>query len=128
MNKRVRVVCLASDMPTGPPLHPYQILLNISQTVWELWPAQDFGFRGDNYITKTVRVVFLARDAPTKYYQNIYKGIEIMEHTRMRLRTEGQTQCRSLYPPNLSVGDKNQKMMMMNSGLMTQQPIRVICV
>ena len=36
-----------------------------SQTVWELWPAEDFGFWGDNYITKTVRVVSLARDMPT---------------------------------------------------------------
>ena len=31
----------------------------------ELWPAQDFGLRGDNYITKKVRVVSLARDTPT---------------------------------------------------------------
>ena len=44
----------ACGMPTGPPLHPYQILSN-SQTLWELWPAQDFGFRGDNYTMKTVR-------------------------------------------------------------------------
>ena len=52
MNK-VRVVSLARNMPTGPPLYPYQILSN-------LWPAKDFGSRGDNYITKTVRVVSLA--------------------------------------------------------------------
>ena len=102
-------------MPTGPPLHPYQILSNFLkqygsfvcvevlrpsqpngvmssmvslpnhtftgqaksskrltsivhilslEIVWELWPAQDFGFRGDNYITKTVRVVSLAHDMP----------------------------------------------------------------
>ena len=25
--------------------------------IWELWPAQDFGFRGDKYIMKKVRVV-----------------------------------------------------------------------
>ena len=31
----------------------------------KLWPAQDFGFRGDNYITKKVSVVFLACDMPT---------------------------------------------------------------
>ena len=37
----------------------------LSQTVWELWPAQDFGFREDNYIMKTLRVVSLARDMPT---------------------------------------------------------------
>ena len=37
----------------------------LSQTVWELWPAEDFGFKGDNYIVKTVRVVSFARDTPT---------------------------------------------------------------
>ena len=40
-------------------------VIKLSQIVWELWPAQDFGFREDNYITKTVRVVSLARDMPT---------------------------------------------------------------
>ena len=33
-------------LPFGPPVHPYQILSKLSQTVWELWPAQDIGFRG----------------------------------------------------------------------------------
>ena len=32
-------------------------IIKLSQTVWELWPAQDFNLRGDNYITKKVRVV-----------------------------------------------------------------------
>ena len=40
-------------------------IIKLSQTVWELWPAQDFGFRGDNHIRKTVRVVSLARNTPT---------------------------------------------------------------
>ena len=40
-------------------------IIKLSQTVWELWPAQDFSFRGDNYIMKTVRVVSLACDTPT---------------------------------------------------------------
>ena len=31
-------------------------------TVWELWPAQDFGFRGDNYIMKKVRIDSIAQD------------------------------------------------------------------
>ena len=55
-------------------------IIKLSQIVWELCPAQDFGFWGDNYITKTVRVVSLARDMPTgapliptKYYQNMSK-------------------------------------------------------
>ena len=48
--------------------HPHPCepnIINLSQTVWELWPAQDFCFRGDNYITKKVRVVLYARDKPT---------------------------------------------------------------
>ena len=61
-----------------------------SQTVRELWPAQDFGFRGDNYIRKIVRVVSLARDIPTgppiyssHHYQNMSNRIKVMERTRM---------------------------------------------
>ena len=64
ITNKVRVVSLAQDTPTGPPLHPYQVLSNYL-TVWEVWPAQDFGFRGDNYITKAMRVVSLACDVPT---------------------------------------------------------------
>ena len=26
--------------------------IKLSQIVWELWPAQNLGFKGDNYITK----------------------------------------------------------------------------
>ena len=40
-------------------------IIKLSQTVWELWPAQNFGFRGDNCIKKTVRVVSLACNVPT---------------------------------------------------------------
>ena len=54
------------------------IIIKLSQTVWELWPAEDFGFRGHKYIMKKVRVVSLAYIMPTflifastKYYQNI---------------------------------------------------------
>ena len=67
----MRIVSLAQDMPTSPPLYPYQILstlpniIKLSQTVWELWPAQDFGFMGDNCIITTVRVVSLKHDMPT---------------------------------------------------------------
>ena len=43
IRKKERYVFLAFDMPTGPPLHPYQILSNISKSK-ELWPAQDSGF------------------------------------------------------------------------------------
>ena len=71
--KIVRVISLARDTPTGPPLHSYQIL--------------------------------------SKY---VY-GIKVMEHTRMRLRTDEQTDGRTdgrhadRYPPNLSVGDNKGK-------------------
>ena len=34
--------------------------IKLSRIVWKLWPAQDFGFRGDKYIMKKVRVVSLA--------------------------------------------------------------------
>ena len=40
-------------------------IIKLSQTVWELWPAQCFDFSGDNYITKIVKVNSLARDTPT---------------------------------------------------------------
>ena len=46
-------------------LHLLTVIATLSQTVWELWPAQNFGFRGDNYITKIVRVVSLTCDIPT---------------------------------------------------------------
>ena len=48
-------------------------IIILSQTVWELWPAQDFSFRGDNYKTKKRRVVSLAWDMPTVQYQCLYQ-------------------------------------------------------
>ena len=50
-------------MPTGSSSLSLPNIIILSQSVWELWPAQDFCFRGDNYIKK--RVVSLARDTPT---------------------------------------------------------------
>ena len=41
------------------------IYYHLPQTVWELYSAQDFCFRGDNHIMKKVKVVSLARDTPT---------------------------------------------------------------
>ena len=58
--KKVKVVSLARGTPTGPPLHLYQILTGYLKQYGELWPAQDFGFRGDYYIMKKMRVVSLA--------------------------------------------------------------------
>ena len=66
MKKKVRVISLACNTPTGPPSLPNIIIL--SQTLWELWPAQDSGFTGDNYIRKKVRVVSLACDMPPLHF------------------------------------------------------------
>ena len=49
------------------------IIIKLSQTVWELWPAEDFGFRGHKNIMKKVRVVSLASDMPTGTYLCLYK-------------------------------------------------------
>ena len=64
------------------------------ESVWELWPVQDFCFRGDKYIMKKLRVVSLAHNMPscplfipTTYYQNTSKGIKVIKHTSMHLRT-----------------------------------------
>ena len=43
----------------------------VSQTVWELWPAQDFDIRGDKYILEKVRV--LLYDLPTGPYLCLYQ-------------------------------------------------------
>ena len=54
-------------------------MIKLSQTVWELWPAQDFGFREDNFITKTVKVVTLTSNIPTgsllHFYQTLSKYV-----------------------------------------------------
>ena len=54
MKKKVRVVSFTCDM-----------IIILPQTVLELLPTQDFGLRGDNYITKKVRAVSLACNMPT---------------------------------------------------------------
>ena len=55
----MRVVSLACSTPTGPLLHLYQILSYYLKQ-YGSYGAQDFSFRGDNYIRKKVRVVSLA--------------------------------------------------------------------
>ena len=51
----------------------------IKLSLWELWPAEDFSFRGNNYTLKTVRVVSLASDTPTgpplHFYQILSKYV-----------------------------------------------------
>ena len=52
-------------------------IIKLSQTEWELWPAQDLKIRGDKYIKEKVRVLLhttcllVLIYASTKYYQNI---------------------------------------------------------
>ena len=81
-------------------------MIKLSQTVRELWSAQGFGFRGYNYIMKIelsllhVTCLLVLLYIPTKYYQNMSKGIQVMELTRMCLLTDGRTPCWSLYPPD----------------------------
>ena len=42
------------------------IIIKLSQTVLEFWPAEDFGsIRGHKYIMKKVRIVSLACDMPS---------------------------------------------------------------
>ena len=48
-------------------------MIKLSQTVWELWPAQDLGFRGDKYITWKVRIVSLAYDTSSGPYLCLYQ-------------------------------------------------------
>ena len=43
-------------------------IIKLSQTIWELWPAQDFCFSGHNYIMNKVRVISLAGGMPTGPY------------------------------------------------------------
>ena len=43
----------------------------------------------------------------SKYYQNMSKGIEVMERTRMRLRTDGRHADRYI-PRIYRSGDKNK--------------------
>ena len=54
-------------------------IIKLCQTVWELWSAWDFWFRGDKYITKTVRVITLARNTPIgpllHFYQTLSKYV-----------------------------------------------------
>ena len=72
IRKKVRIVSLACDMPTGPLLHFYKTSKYVLG--YQLWSAQYFGFRGDNYITKKkVRVVSLACDMPTGPPLHLYQ-------------------------------------------------------
>ena len=85
--------------------------IKLSQIVWELWPAQGFGFKGDNYITKIVELSLLHATGllvllfiPTKYYQNMPKGAH--KDVSMDRRMDG---CHADHyiPRTYRSGDKN---------------------
>ena len=70
LTKKERVVSFACDMPTGPPLHSYQIhvlpkYVKGYQSYGMHKDEYNFCFRGDKYITNKVRVVSFAYDMPT---------------------------------------------------------------
>ena len=70
-------------------MSPQNIIL--SQTVWELWPAQDFGFRGGKYMKQELSFLHATllldlKYVPTKYYQIISNSIGVMACTRFRLQ------------------------------------------
>ena len=46
-------------------------IIKLSQTVWELGPAQNFGIRGDKYIIEKVST--LEHDMPTGLYLCLYQ-------------------------------------------------------
>ena len=48
-------------------------IIKLANTVWEIWPAQDFSFRGYKYIMNKVRVVSVARIMPTGPYLCLYQ-------------------------------------------------------
>ena len=77
-------------------------IIKLSQIVWELWPAQDFGFKGDNYITKKVSVVSLAQNnllvilfIPTKYYQLSQTVLELWPAQDFGLRWDNYIRKKS---------------------------------
>ena len=88
------VVSLACDTPTGPSLHPYQIFSNYhkqygSYGLHKISASGELLHNEANescslHATRLLVLFFI----PTKYYQSMSKGIEVMEHTRMRLRTD----------------------------------------
>ena len=72
----------------------YMFLPNImksSLTIWELWPEQDFGFRGDKYIKQKLSILHatLVLDliyVPTKYYQIISNNMGVIACTTFQLK------------------------------------------
>ena len=67
-------------------------IIKLSQTLWELWPAQDFSFRGDKYIRKKVNLSLLHSTISGPYLclypilSKYFKSLKVMDCIRIRLR------------------------------------------
>ena len=93
--KKVRVISLAGGMPTGPLLHPNQILSNYLKqhesyglhNIFASWKITTKDSESCPLLgTRLLVLLFI----PTKYDQNISKGIKVMACTRVCLQTDGQ--------------------------------------
>ena len=82
-------------------------IIKLSQTVWELWPAQDFGIIGDKYIMEKVRV----HDMPTgpylpninKVFQTTYSRILLKIHSEEVTGKQPQQSLSHLHVTHLLV-------------------------
>ena len=96
--KKVRVVSFANDMPTGPPLNPYQILSNYLKQYksyglhkilasWEILHNEE----SERCLSCTGHAYWSSSSFQPNiikiclYYQNMSKGIKVMKPTRMHL-------------------------------------------
>ena len=83
-----KVVLLACQTPIGHDTCICPTKNKLSQTVWELWPAQDFSFRGHKYIMEQFIALLHTTCLPvliyasTKYYWDISYHLEVMEWSR----------------------------------------------
>ena len=80
-------------------------IIKLSQTVWEWWPAQDFGIRGDNNgeSESTLELPVLIY-ASTKYYQNISnhtQGFSLEIHSVEVTRKQPQQRLSFLHVTHL---------------------------
>ena len=53
---RAKFVLLVCDTPTWPGICPYQTIIKLFQTVWELRPARCFHIWGDKYIMEKMEI------------------------------------------------------------------------
>ena len=116
-SEEARVVIIARITPPGLVLQLLKFnIVQIFQSIWELWRAQAVpqnSTRGDNWkwrkwelsflhLTRLLNLTYI----PTSYYQNILKGIKVMEHTRMCLRTDAW--LNAVFHEPIPAGDKQR--------------------